>query len=174
MPLVPTVAVHEYRLGDDVHRRLRGYKDAPTAEARADHRRRVADDLGAWIGASGDGADRWFGPWTVVTPVPSTRRPVPAPAPAGTLLDAVPALAGRHVPLLTRGRGELGHLSASRVGFDPLPGVDRGTLEGLAVLVFDDSVTTGARSQSAAATLRLAGARVVGVLAVGRALPAAG
>jgi predicted amidophosphoribosyltransferase len=31
-------------------------------------------------------------------------------------------------------------------------------------------VTTGARAQSAAAALRLAGARVVGILVVGRAL----
>ena len=48
--------------------------------------------------------------------------------------------------------------------------MDRAGLAGLPVLVFDDSVTTGARAQSAAAALRLAGARVVGILAVGRAL----
>jgi predicted amidophosphoribosyltransferase len=59
---------------------------------------------------------------------------------------------------------------ADRNGFALLPGVDRAGLDGLPVLVFDDSITTGARAQSAAATLRLAGARVVGNLAVGRAL----
>jgi adenine/guanine phosphoribosyltransferase-like PRPP-binding protein len=42
------------------------------------------------------------------------------------------------------------------------------------VLVFDDSVTTGARSQSAAAALRMSGAHVVGILVVGRAHPPAG
>jgi orotate phosphoribosyltransferase len=36
--------------------------------------------------------------------------------------------------------------------------------------VFDDSITTGSRAQSAAAALRMAGAQVVGILAVGRAV----
>ena len=167
--MVPTVVVHEYRVGDDGHRRLRGYKDAPTAEARRLHRRRVVDELATWIDGFGDRVDRRLGAWTVVTPVPSTRRP--GPAPAGALLDAVPALAARHLPLLARGTGALGHLTARRDGFAPAPGVDRAGLEELDVLVFDDSVTTGARSQSAAAALRLAGVDVVGILAVGRALP---
>jgi len=36
--------------------------------------------------------------------------------------------------------------------------------------VFDDTVTTGARAQSAAAALRECGARVAGILVVGRVL----
>jgi adenine/guanine phosphoribosyltransferase-like PRPP-binding protein len=50
-------------------------------------------------------------------------------------------------------------------------------LGALTVLVVDDSVVTGARAQSAAAALRLAGAEVVGVVVLGRFLagaPAAG
>jgi hypothetical protein len=168
LPLVRTVVVHEYRVGDDVHRRLRGYKDGPSAESRRRHRLRVADDLMTWIDRQEEGADAWVGRSTVVTPVPSTRRV--GPAPAGVLLDAVPVLAARHLPLLVRGAGRAGHLAACRDGFVLEPGVERAGLEGLAVLVFDDSVTTGARSQSAAAALRMAGAHVVGILAVGRAL----
>ncbi len=160
--------VHEYRVGDDVHRRLRGYKDDTSVESRRRHRQRVADDLMTWIDRQEVGAMGWLGPSTVVTPVPSTRRV--GPAPAGGLLDSVPVLAARHLPLLVRGRGRAGHLAACRDGFAPEPGVDRAGLEGLAILVFDDSVTTGARSQSAAAALRVAGAHVVGILAVGRAL----
>lgn len=169
LPLVRTVVVHEYRVGDGVHRRLRGYKDGPTAEARSRHRQLVADDLATWVDRHADVPDGWLGPSTAVTPVPSTRRP--GPAPAGTLLDAVPALAARHLPLLVRGRGSAGHLAACRDGFAPAPGVGRDGLEGMRVLVFDDSVTTGARSQSAAAALRMAGAHVVGILAAGRAHP---
>ncbi len=120
--------------------------------------------------AGGGAAVDRLGPWALVTPVPSTRRP--GPPPSGRLLDEVPALADRHLDLLGRGRGAPGHLVACRDGFAPLPGVDRAFLDGIPVLVFDDSVTTGARSQSAAAALRLAGARVVGILAVGRALRA--
>jgi predicted amidophosphoribosyltransferase len=35
----------------------------------------------------------------------------------------------------------------------------------------DDTIITGARAQSAAAALRLHGAEVIGVLALGRVLP---
>jgi hypothetical protein len=165
---VPTVVVAEYRVGDAGHARLRGYKDAPTAAARDLHRRAVTRELADWLGGAGGAVLDRLGPWAVVTPVPSTRRP--GPPPAGRLLDEVPTLAARHLDLLGRGRGAPDHLVACRDGFAPLPGVDRAFLGGLPVLVFDDSVTTGARSQSAAATLRLAGAHVVGVLAVGRAV----
>jgi hypothetical protein len=164
------VVVGDYRLGDDGHTRLRGYKDAPTPALRDGHRGVLARQLTGWLDGGGAAALDRLGPWAVVTPVPSTRRA--GPAPAGRLLDDVPALAERHLELLGRGRGAPDHLVACRDGFAPLPGVDRAFLAGLPVLVFDDSLTTGARSQSAAAALRLAGAHVVGVLAVGRALRA--
>ena len=48
------------------------------------------------------------------------------------------------------------------------PAVDRESLRDRRVLVFDDSITTGARAQSAGAALRMAGADVIGVVAVGR------
>ena len=168
LPLVPSVVLREYRVGDRDHRRLRGYKDGSTAEARAQYRCELVEDLAVWTTEHRrELLDRW-GPWSVVTTVPSTRRPGPAPAEA--LVDGVPSLADLHLRLLERGRGPLDHLQAARDGFVPLTGVDRAGLAGLPVLVFDDSVTTGARAQSAAAALRLAGARVVGILAVGRAL----
>jgi len=165
---VPTVVLREYRVGDGDHRRLRGYKDAPTAEARARFRCELVEDLAVWTAEHREDLVGRWGPWSIVTTVPSTRRP--GSAPAEVLVDGVPGLADRHLRLLGRGRGPLDHLLAARDGFVPLAGVDRTGLGGLPVLVFDDSVTTGARAQSAAATLRLAGARVVGILAVGRAL----
>jgi len=171
LPLVPTVAAADYRLGDAGHLRLRGYKDAPTARLRALHRGVIARTLDDWLDHNTAALVDRFGAWSVVAPVPSTRRA--GPPPAGALLDEVPTLAGVHLDLLSRGSGTADHLAACRNGFALLPGVDRAGLDGLPVLVFDDSVTTGARSQSAAATLRLGGAHVVGVLAVGRALPAA-
>ena len=162
------IVLREYRVGDPDHRRLRGYKDAPTPEARVRYRRELVDGLAAWTTVhGGELLNRW-GTWSVVTTVPSTRRPGMAPAEA--LVDGVPGLADRHLRLLGRGRGPVDHLQAARDGFVPLAGVDRAGLDRLPVLVFDDSVTTGARAQSAAAALRLAGARVVGILAIGRAL----
>jgi predicted amidophosphoribosyltransferase len=164
LPLVPVMALTEYRVGDATHRLLRDYKDAPVAEARercrvelvAELARRCADpsaDLGAW---------------TVVTTVPSSTRP--GGAPAERLVDGVPRLAERHLRLLVRGRGSGGHLQAGRDVFAPDIGVDRAGLADMSVLVFDDTTTTGASVQSAAAALRLAGARVVGALVMGRAL----
>ena len=168
LPLVPVVVMADYRVGDPDHRRLRGYKDGRTAEMRARYRRELVSCLEAWTALHGGALVGRVGPWSVVTTVPSTRRPGPAPAEA--LVDGVPDLADRHLRLLGRGVGALDHLQAARDGFAPLPGVDRAGLDGLPVLLFDDSLTTGARAQSAAAALRLAGGRVVGILAVGRAL----
>jgi len=168
LPLVPVVVTVEYRVGDDRHHRLRRYKDAPTPETRAHHRAALVAHLGLWMADHDLEVRRRTGCWSVVTAVPSTRRSGPTPAEA--LIDGVPVLAERHLRLLGRGSGTLDHLQAARDGFTPLPGVDRAGLDGLPVLVFDDSITTGARAQSAAAALRLAGARVVGILAVGRAL----
>jgi predicted amidophosphoribosyltransferase len=168
LPLVPVVILGDYRVGDADHRRLRGYKDGPSAEVRARYRGELVSCLAAWMTVhGGDLVDR-TGNWSVVTAVPSTRRR--GPSPAESLVDGVASLADRHLRLLGRGRGVVDHLQASRDGFAPLGGVDRAGLDGLPVLVFDDSITTGARAQSAAAVLRLAGARVVGILAIGRAL----
>jgi predicted amidophosphoribosyltransferase len=67
-----------------------------------------------------------------------------------------------------RGPEATGHLRAARRGFEVPSSVDKESLRRRRVLVFDDSITTGARAQSAAAALRMAGADVVGVVAVGR------
>lgn len=168
LPLVPVVVMADYRVGDADHRRLRGYKDGRTTELRDRYRRELVSCLAEWTTVHGGLLVGRTGPWSVVTTVPSTRRPGPTPAEA--LVDGVPGLADRHLRLLGRGNGALDHLQATRDGFVPLPGVDREGLDGLPILVFDDSVTTGARAQSAAAALRLAGGRVVGILVVGRAL----
>ena len=168
LPLVPVVVLGEYRVGDPDHRRLRGYKDGPSAQVRGRYRGELVSGLAAWMTVHSQDLVARIGPWSVVTPVPSTRRT--GPAPAELLVDGVASLAERHLRLLGRGPGVVDHLLASRDGFAPLGGVDRAGLDGLPVLVFDDSITTGARAQSAAAALRLVGARVVGILAIGRAL----
>jgi len=161
LPLVPLVALTEYRVGDRSHRRFRAYKDAPVSEVRARCRGALVDGHGV----------PWHTPGTddpVVTTVPSSHRP--GEAPIAGLVDDVPALARQHLPLLVRGPARLGHLQAHREAFAPAPGVDRAGLTDLTVVVIDDTTTTGAAAQSAAAALRLAGARVVGVLVLGRAL----
>ena len=166
-PLAPTVAVAPYRLGDRLHRLLRGYKDAPLAEVRTDRRLRLAGLVGEWLDRHGDHLRGRLGPWEVVVAVPPSRRP--GPAPVEDLVAAVPALAPElHRGLLVRGEVPVDHLVADRAGFRVVgPGLPGGRRR---VLVVDDSVTTGARSQSAVAALRGAGLEVVGVLVAGRAV----
>jgi len=170
MPLVPVVAVARYRMGDPLHRRLRCYKDASVAEVRESCTRRLGVMAGAWLaGSGGSGVARLLEGADLVATVPSSSRPTGAPVDA--VVRSVPGLAARHRPVLVRGPEPTGHLRASRGGFALGPGVGGDEVRGRDVLVVDDSVVTGARAQSAAAALRLAGARVSGVLALGRLVP---
>ncbi len=167
MPLVPIVPIADYRFGDPLHRRLRSYKDAPVAETRESCVRWLGAMAEAWLVAVGTaGRARALGDWNLVATVPSSARPSGVPVDA--VVRCLPSLACRHRTLLVRGPEPTGHLRAARGGFALGPGLDRDRLRGEAVLVVEDSVVTGARAQSAAAALRLAGARVTGVLALGR------
>ncbi len=170
LPLVPVLTLCEYRVGGRTHRRFRAYKDAPVAEVREESRRILVDELDRGCADPVQGPAARLGAWSVVTTVPSSTRPGRSPVEA--LVDGVPGLAARHRRLLRRGRVAGGHLQAGRERFVPADGVGRDELAGLAVLVVDDTTTTGAAVQSAAASLRLVGARVVGALVVGRALAA--
>lgn len=167
MPLTPVVAMVDYRVGDRIHRRLRGYKDAPVAEVRQACAAALVTMVRSWMAVHREALEsRFGGPWEVVATVPSSTRPDGAPVDA--LVARVPDLAARHRPLLMRGPEPTGHLLATRRGFELTPAADRAWLGGRRTLVFDDSITTGARSQSAAAALRASGALVVGIVAVGR------
>lgn len=171
MPLAPLVAMVEYRIGDRMHRRLRGYKDAPVGEARTRYAAQLASMVECWMTAHGPWlSGRLGGMWDVVTTVPSSRRPGPPPVDA--IVGGAPSLGDRQRSLLVRGPAPTDHLLADRRGFVPAPGLGPDGLRNRAVLVVDDSVTTGARAQTAVAALRLGGARVAGVLVVGRAMPA--
>ncbi len=141
------------------------------AEVRAACRQRLAAMVGEWL-TTGP-APAWVptaSEWDLVVTVPSSCRPEGDPVAA--VVGAVATLAGRHRPLLVRGPAPTGHLRAARQGFVLRPGVDQHRLRGRRVVVVDDSVITGARAQSAAAALRLRGADVVGVVAVGRLVSA--
>jgi predicted amidophosphoribosyltransferase len=166
MSLVPVATVGDYVVGDATHRLLRGYKDGPTS-AHCDLRARaIALRVEDWLDERMADAS-WLWRCDVVTAVPSSHRA--GESPAGSLATRVPQLAARYRSLLERGPASTGHLQASRRGFAVMECVDADWLGRQRVLVFDDSLTTGARAQSAAFALRWAGTIVIGILAVGRA-----
>ncbi len=169
LPLVPVVPLVEYRVGDPVHRLLRGYKDA-----HDEARRRACTEAAALLVAArwADQVDELagrLGRWTAVAAVPSMRRPDPEDLLC--LFAGVPAVAGAPRASLVLSAGPVAHLRADRRAFGVPADDGTGALRTARVLVVDDTVTTGAAGQSAAAALRLAGAQVAGILAVGRALP---
>ncbi len=170
-PLAPVEAVVEYRVGDGMHRRLRGYKDAPVADVRRERVEELAGMAGRWLWGHRDRlADRFGGTWDAVATVPSSCRPG---SPVDVVVRRVAVLDDRHVPVLERGPDPLDHLVASPRGFVVRAGVDRAGLAGRRVLVVDDTFSTGARAQSAVAAIRSAGAVVVGILVLGRVMPSA-
>jgi hypothetical protein len=102
----------------------------------------------------------------VVTSVPSTRAEQrPGPHPLETAITRVGALAARYAPLLARGPAPTDHNQADDDAFTvPRP------LRGERVLVIDDTLTSGARLQSAVSALGLNGASAVTALVVGRVI----
>ncbi|HWD51541.1 MAG TPA: phosphoribosyltransferase [Acidimicrobiales bacterium] len=168
MPLAPVTAVTPYRMGDGMHRLLRGYKDAPSEAVCSASAARLAGVVQRWLDDHfGRLLGRTRGPWDLVVGVPSSHRRTGTPV--DTLVQAVPALVRTHRRLLVRGPEPTDHLVAARSGFTVTPDLGRKT-RGVRALVVDDSFTTGARAQSAATALRMAGIRVAGVLVVGRAV----
>jgi len=162
-----------------LYRVLLGYKESPVAEAR--HRFAAivrtlfreflltrADDL---VQAAG-------GPLDVALPVPSSRRPGPAPLARvdGIGPDTERVLPGvRWAPvLLGRSSGaehcpRVAHLRPDAAAFCVDP-ARAGALAGARVLLLDDTYVSGARAQSAAAALHAAGARATVIVVLGRVL----
>lgn len=152
---------------------LMGYKEAPVAEARARFGPIVRSLTGAFLGAHADCiAALGGGPPHFVLPVPSTARP------GGSPIARVPGLAAaveaalpgvRWTGLLCRTREPVGHMRPSAHAF-AVPPTLRCRVAGRRLVLLDDTYVSGARSQSAAAALRRAGAASVVVVAVGRVL----
>jgi predicted amidophosphoribosyltransferase len=164
-PITAVLPVSLYEVPSQYHYALRSYKDHHRPEVRA----HFATILSATI------ARFTFRHWacitamlggepTLVTTVPSTR---PATRPGEHPLVAVvrrsPLLASLHRPVLTRGPGQVGHQRANDDAF-----IVNGALQSHNVLLIEDTFTSGARAQSAACALRLAGAAAVTVVTAGR------
>ncbi len=174
LPLATVFPVRLCPLPSPLYAVLMGYKEAPLREARRRFSplvRALFDDFLAvhapCLAATAGG------PIQVVLPVPSTARPGGSPLAGLAGLDRVARqrLGGaRWAPeVLVRGAGAVGHMRPDSSAF-AVPVPQRHQCAGRRVLLLDDTYVSGARSQSAAATLRVAGARAVVVVALGRVL----
>lgn len=165
-PTRSVVPISLYKLNSQLWHVLRYYKDgsgrsadllamqvaAIIARFAAQHLQCVARVLG------GDPA--------VVTSVPSTRASQrPGTHPLEAAVTRVGAFASLYAPLLVRGTAYVDHNRADDDAF-----IVRRTLSGERVLVVDDTLTTGARLQSAVSALRRNGASAVAGLVVGRVI----
>lgn len=102
----------------------------------------------------------------VVTAVPSGSRKAAAEHPLGQMLGTlIGPTRDRYEPLLTRSTTEVPPRTFNPEKFSLVH-----ELQNESVLLIDDTWTTGANARSAAAALKAAGARAVGVLVIGRHL----
>jgi hypothetical protein len=146
-----------------MHHVLRAYKDSPDESVRTTMRLRIAALLYRFLAthsnciANAAGRD-----WDVITTVPSSTGRA-GTHPLELVIQHVPPVEQEHATLLRRGPGQLGHNRASGDGYEVTQDVT-----GLSVLLVDNTFTSGARGQSAASALQLAGADVVATVPVGR------
>jgi hypothetical protein len=175
VPLAPVIPAHLCPVPGPLYAVLMSYKESPVDEARRRFARRVLDLFGTLFAGHAACVTRALGRQVdLVLPVPSSSRPGPAP------LERVPGLAdlvvstqgldGEWTPwLLERAVGDIGHMRANAAAF-AVPVPLRTTVSGAGVVLLDDTYVSGARAQSAAAALRLAGAHSVTVVPLGRVL----
>lgn len=148
---------------EQLHGVLWGYKNSQSANARERFRMQVAAIIARLLRDHGDCIRREAGrDWDAVTIVPSSGdRAGTHPLEVAVRMARAQQLL--YSPLLARTEAELDHRHADESAYRATEDV-----EGRRILLIDDTFTTGARIQSAASALTLAGADVVAGVVVGR------
>jgi predicted amidophosphoribosyltransferase len=164
-PLSLVVPISLYEIPGQLHHVLRNYKDGYDDAQRYELQLRVAALLLRFLSEHGEHVARTAGePWEIITSVPST-----VPRAGGHPLESTIGLARQlmeqYEPLLERHDGVLGHNQASDTAYRVT-----GDVAGANVLLVDDTFTSGARIQSAASALSLAGAKVIAAVPIGRVI----
>jgi phosphoribosylpyrophosphate synthetase len=146
-----------------LHHVLRHYKDSQDAGVRAELTTRAAALLYRFLGNHRECIEGAAGrDWDLVTSIPSTGGRH-GKHPLERIILMLSSIRDEYEATLRPGSAALDHNAASDDGLEVTADV-----EGRAVLIVDDTFTSGARAQSAASTLQLAGASVVAVVPIGR------
>jgi hypothetical protein len=140
---------------------LRNYKDGRIADARAHAAGRLSRLLSDFLDGHRPCLEASVGgTFDMTIAVPSSVRPGDAP------LHSL-RVAGWTPNVLVRGPGSIRHLRPSAEAYAVI--ADGGaSVAGRRLLLIDDTLTTGAHVQSAAAALRRAGAGAIAVVVLGR------
>jgi hypothetical protein len=178
-PLAPVVPVRLCPLPGPLYTVLLGYKESPVAEARLRFGGMVRKLVSEFLRHHGAYLESLVGgPFDLALVVPSTHRPGAPPLARvdGVARDVPGALpSARWAPeLLCRaedpgGPPPVAHMRPDAAAFCPRA-PDRGAVAGARALLLDDTYVSGARSQSAAAALHLAGAEATLIVPLGRVL----
>lgn len=165
-PIELIVPISLYELGGQLYSVLSGYKRSSAQAVRRKHRLQVAATLHRFIRDHGDHVRAAAGEdWDTVTIVPS-KSGGHEPHPLERVIKLGRTLSRQYRPLLEPWKPDaIGRAQASDRGYRATTDVD-----GLRVLLIDDTFTSGATFQSAASALALAGARVVGGVVIGRVI----
>lgn len=162
-PVFQVLPISLYEVPDQYWNVLRYYKDDPREEVR--------EQLGTVLAATVARftARHWSciiemlgGEPSLVTTVPSTRGRS-GQHPLARAVRRSSLLLPLHYETLRRGETPITHLQASDSAF-----VGLHNLNGHRVLLVEDTFTSGARTQSAASALRIAGAHAAAVVTAGR------
>jgi hypothetical protein len=165
-PVRRVVPISLYQTPGQLWKVLRDYKDGLTVIQRRKFTLQVAATIGRFLvnhqrGIGGSVQE----PWGLIVTVPSSKERA-GTHPLRLAIDMLPAqFSDRAADVLRRGTVQVDHRRADDLGF--LVDADVG---GARILLLDDTLTTGARVQSAASALQLAGGQVVGAVVVGRVI----
>lgn len=166
-PLTLVVPISLYQSNSQLGHWLRRYKDPDGRVTEVQQRRfrmLIAATFGRFLASHESCIIEAAGrSWDIVTTVPSTIRPPPHPFEQA--LRLLPGLAPKVQTMLRPGSGTIGRNSPSDTGYETVREMD-----GIRVLLVDDTWTTGSHLQSAASALSLAGADVLAAVVVGRVI----
>lgn len=164
-PVRLVVPISLSRLGEQLHYVLRSYKAAHTSDLRTRFRVQVAATVGLFLARhSACIRHETDSDWDAVTVVPSSGERT-GTHPLVESLRMIKSWDQTLLDTLRKGPVQVGHTIADDAGFEPTQRV-----AGRSLLLIDDTLTSGARLQSAASALALAGAHVVGAVVIGRVM----